>query len=86
MRFPKLALVLGLALSSFAVASPSRAQTSSADTPDGYIYNFKDDKMLGSTMSGNMAILKVRIKSARATLIRPRASFVPEMLESVELM
>ena len=32
----------------------------------------------------NDATIKVRPKAARTTLIRPRTSFVPEMLKSVE--
>jgi hypothetical protein len=32
----------------------------------------------------NDATIRVRPKAARTTLIRPRTSFVPEMLKSVE--
>ena len=86
MRLAKLPLVLGLALSALAVASPSRAQTTTTTEPDGYIYDFKDDYMVGDTISTMTSIIQVRKRAARVTLIRPRASFVAEMLKSVEVL
>lgn len=83
MRLPKLIALLGLSLSAIVFASPSSAQTTRAD-PDGSFYEFSDDDMLGDTISSNTAILKVRPIAAKVSLIRPRASFVAEMLKSVE--
>jgi hypothetical protein len=85
MRLPKLPFVLALGLFTFTLASSSRAQTDAAKT-DGYFYDFKDDYMVGDTISSNTAILRVRKPAARVTLIRPRTHFVAEMIKSVELM
>lgn len=83
MRLFKLPLAGALALSMFALAAPSHAQRK-AD--DGYIYEFTDDDLIGDTLGTTGAQIKVRPPAARVTLIRPRASFVPEMLKSVEHM
>jgi hypothetical protein len=89
MRRLKLSFSVALALSALTLAGPSFAQAeepSSTTTEDGYFYGFKDDALLGGTLSTTDAQIKVRKKAARVTLIRPRASFVAEMLKSVELM
>jgi hypothetical protein len=83
MRLPKLVSLLGLSLSAVVFASPSLAQTKRADA-DGSFYEFSDDDMLGDTISSNTAILRIRPIAAKVSLIRPRASFVAEMLKSVE--
>jgi hypothetical protein len=83
MRLPKLIFMLGLSLSAGVFASPAVAQTARAD-PDGSFYEFVDDDMLGDTISSNTAILRIRPIAAKVRLIRPRASFVAEMLKSVE--
>lgn len=80
----KLPVAITLALSAFAVALPSQAQTSPSD--DRYTYLFNDDDLLGGTLDTTSALIRVRPDAARVTLIRPRASFVPEMLKSIELM
>jgi hypothetical protein len=85
MRQSKLIATLGLSLSAFALASPSFAQTARAQA-DGSFYEFDDDDMLGDTISSNTAILRIRPIAAKVSLIRPRASFVAEMLESVEVL
>ncbi|HKY37701.1 MAG TPA: hypothetical protein VJN18_17285 [Polyangiaceae bacterium] len=85
MRLPTLPFVLALGLLPITLAGSSRAQTDSAKA-DGYFYDFKDDYMVGDTISSNTAILKVRKPAARVTLIRPRTHFVAEMIKSVELM
>jgi hypothetical protein len=82
MRIAKLIAALGVLSSALALAITSSAQTKSE--PDSYLYKFVDDYMVGDTISSNTAILKVRPGPVRVTLIRPRASFVPEMLKSVE--
>jgi hypothetical protein len=47
-------------------------------------YEFKDDPLSAGGLDPNGAQLKVRKKPPITTLIRPRASFVPELLKSVE--
>lgn len=53
------------------------------DTGD-YGYEFDDDPLNAGGFGPNDATIKVRARAARTTLIRPRTSFVPEMLKSVE--
>jgi hypothetical protein len=85
MRRPTLPLALLAALTMLAIGSPCFAQTTTAER-EGYGYRFDDDHMVGDTLSTTPPLLKVRKKLPRITLIRPRASFVAEMLKSVELM
>jgi hypothetical protein len=85
MRSTRLRFVLALGLFTLSLASSAGAQTD-ATKPEGYFYDFKDDYMVGDTISSNTAILKVRKPAARVTLIRPRTHFVAEMIKSVELM
>ncbi|MBN2192958.1 MAG: hypothetical protein JW751_09085 [Polyangiaceae bacterium] len=51
---------------------------------DGYGYEFSDDPLSAGGFGPGDATIKVRPRAARTTLIRPRTSFVPEMLKSVE--
>ena len=51
---------------------------------EGYGYQFEDDPLAAGGFGPNDATIKVRPKAARTTLIRPRTTFVPEMLKSVE--
>jgi len=80
MRKPKILLVALLT----ALASPAAAH---AQTPaQHYTYDFEPDDLVGETMSTTPPLIKVRTKLPRITLIRPRASFVAEMLKSVEVL
>jgi hypothetical protein len=60
------------------------AQTQEQKTDDGYGYSFDDDPLNAGGFGPNDATIRVRARAARTTLIRPRTSFVPEMLKSVE--
>ncbi len=51
---------------------------------EGYGYEFEDDPLNAGGFGPNDATIRVRPKAARTTLIRPRTSFVKEMLKSVE--
>jgi hypothetical protein len=51
---------------------------------DGYGYEFSDDPLSAGGFGPNDATIRVRPGPVRTTLIRPRTSFVPEMLKSVE--
>jgi hypothetical protein len=66
------------------VASGAAAQP--ADTDQRYSYRFDDDYMVGDTLATTPPLLKVQPRPLKVSLIRPRASFVSEMLKSVELM
>ena len=50
----------------------------------GYGYEFSDDPLNAGGFGPNDATIRVRPGPVRTTLIRPRTSFVPEMLKSVE--
>ena len=47
-------------------------------------YRFKDDLLDAKGLDSNAAVIKVKRKPPITTLIRPRASFVPELLKSIE--
>jgi len=49
----------------------------------GYGYEFTDDPLNAGGFGPNDATIRVRPGPVRTTLIRPRTSFVPEMLKSV---
>lgn len=77
----KAALVsLSVLLATVGVSAPSFAQ----DDGEGYGYEFEDDPLNAGGFGPNDATIRVRPRAARTTLIRPRTSFVPELLKSVE--
>ena len=87
----KLALSVIVAGVTLFMAAPAFAQSAPADKPaaggdgaDGYGYEFEDDPLNAGGFGPNDATIKVRPRAARTTLIRPRTSFVTEMLKSVE--
>jgi hypothetical protein len=51
---------------------------------DGYGYEFTDDNLSAGGFGPNDSTIRVRQGAQRSLLIRPRTSFVPEMLKSVE--
>jgi hypothetical protein len=77
------ALTVGLAI--LASTTTVFAQSAkSADADGGYGYEFSDDPLNAGGFGPNDATIRVRPTAARTTLIRPRISFVQEMLKSVE--
>ncbi len=60
------------------------AAPKSSDGKDGYGYEFSDDPLSAGGFGPNDATIRVRPGPVRTTLIRPRTSFVAEMLKSVE--
>ncbi len=84
-----LGLAISIGLVAFAAAPAAFAQDKAAaggggDKADGYGYEFSDDPLNAGGFGPNDATIKVRPRAARTTLIRPRTTFVPEMLKSVE--
>jgi hypothetical protein len=81
------ALVVGSLLT---VSVSSRAQDAApaANGASGgsgdYGYKFEDDPLSAGGFGPSDATIRVRPGPVRTTLIRPRTSFVPEMLKSVE--
>jgi hypothetical protein len=79
------AVLVGVALATLALtAGSASAQTQESQTADGYGYSFEDDPLNAGGFGPNDATIRVRKRAARTTLIRPRTTFVPEMLKSVE--
>jgi hypothetical protein len=70
-----------VALALVAVSPMAMAQD---EGDEGYGYEFEDDPLNAGGFGPNDATIRVRPKAARTTLIRPRTSFVKEMLKSVE--
>ncbi len=61
------------------------AQAKAGDKKDqGYGYEFTDDPLNAGGFGPNDATIRVRPGPIRTTLIRPRVTFIPEMLKSVE--
>ena len=78
-------VAIAIGVSAFVLSSAALAQDKPAgDKPDGYGYEFSDDPLNAGGFGPNDATIKVRPRAARTTLIRPRTTFVPEMLKSVE--
>ncbi|MFZ5889831.1 MAG: hypothetical protein ACOY0T_02090 [Myxococcota bacterium] len=77
-------LTLLLATPAFAQEAKEAAAAGGGDKAEGYGYEFEDDPLNAGGFGPNDATIKVRPKAARTTLIRPRTSFVTEMLKSVE--
>ncbi len=91
-RSTKRALVCGLLVTATVLMSasafaqrPPATPAGGGDTKSGdYGYKFEDDPLSAGGFGPNDATIRVRPGPVRTTLIRPRTSFVPEMLKSVE--
>jgi hypothetical protein len=81
--FVAAALFLPAASSYAQDAAPTAGGPPSAGQGD-YGYKFEDDPLAAGGFGPNDATVRVRPGPVRTTLIRPRTSFVPEMLKSVE--
>jgi len=73
-----------LLISSVAMAQEPGAQAKTTEAEGGYGYEFSDAPLNAGGFGPGDATIRVRPGPVRATLIRPRTSFVPEMLKSVE--
>ena len=87
------AVLLLSSASAFAQAAPGGGAAAGGAAPkasggggkdEGYGYEFSDDPLAAGGFGPNDATIRVRPGPVRTTLIRPRTSFVPEMLKSVE--
>ena len=65
-------------------APPAGGDAAGGGKKEGYGYEFSDDPLNAGGFGPNDATIRVRPGPVRTTLIRPRTSFVPEMLKSVE--
>jgi len=81
----KLAIAIAVGLAAVATTTTAFAQKVDENrTDEGYGYSFSDDPLSAGGFGPSDATIRVRPRAARTTLIRPRTSFVPEMLKSVE--
>jgi hypothetical protein len=71
-----------LAFAVLGLTGAASAQNKDTD----YSYHFEDDLMVGDTFASPPPPIIVRRTSPRIMLLRPRASFVAEMLKSVEAL
>ena len=84
------AVLLSLPVASYAQDAPGGGGggvQNTAGTTGGngdYGYKFEDDPLAAGGFGPSDATIRVRPGPVRTTLIRPRTSFVPEMLKSVE--
>ena len=83
-----LALLSSQALAQDASGAAGAAGAGAAAGGNGgsgdYGYKFEDDPLSAGGFGPADATIRVRPGPVRTTLIRPRTSFVPEMLKSVE--
>ena len=76
-------IVIGiLGLSFLLVAPMASAQDEGGDAAT--TYDFEDDLVTGDLVRPDGELLNVRRRGRRASLIRVREHFIPEMLKSVE--
>lgn len=81
----KFVLALSILATMLAVTSTASAQSvRSFEEESSYGYEFADDPLNAGGFGPNDATILVRPGPVRAMLIRPRLSFVNELLKSVE--
>lgn len=85
-RSAKVSVVAGLMGFVVVALAPAAFAQEAKDSAggDGYGYEFSDDPLSAGGFGPNDSTIRVRQNAQRTTLIRPRTSFVPEMLKSVE--
>ncbi len=82
--FVALAVVLG-ASTAMANNTTRQGPAEVTEQADGLTYDFTDaDSLLGEGMGTLGGVVKIRDHVVRRTLIRPRATFVKELLRTVE--
>ena len=82
-----LSLTVFTSTAAFAQAAAGGAPAgtkATGESKEGYGYEFSDDPLSAGGFGPSDATIRVRPGPVRTTLIRPRTSFVPEMLKSVE--
>lgn len=71
-------------ISMMLVSTNAIADITTSEEEEGYGYEFDDDPLNAGGFGPTDATIKVRPMAARVTLIRPRTSFVIELIRSVE--
>ncbi len=75
---------LSVLLISSVASAQGKANAKESKDEQGYGYTFDDDPLAAGGFGPGDATIRVRPGAVRTTLIRPRTSFVTEMLKSVE--
>jgi hypothetical protein len=75
---------LSVLLMSSVASAQGKAKAKESKDEQGYGYTFDDDPLAAGGFGPGDATIRVRPGAVRTTLIRPRTSFVTEMLKSVE--
>jgi hypothetical protein len=82
MRNALLSVAMGLALSGVGLLTATSAEAQQRG--ETTTYDFEDDLVQGDLVRPDGELLNVRRRGRRASLIRVREHFIPEMLKSVE--
>jgi hypothetical protein len=86
-RSVRVILAVGAATFPLTVSSLAHADghdVARSDTPSGYAYRFTDDQLAGGFLDAQGGRIHAIRHAERDALLRPRMSFVPELLKSVE--
>lgn len=89
MKLSRPLLAFALAFTSASVLAPRLASAQGparapAEGTNDYEYRFLDDDLLGGALDGSSPVIRVNPRATRSLLIRPRTSFVPELLTSAD--
>lgn len=84
MRCSGLAVALSVMCVAEVAAADPPAAPKPAATEQSYGYDFADDPLTALVGGSDIPLIRVRQLRVRRMLLRPRASFVPELLKSVE--
>ena len=79
---PRPSLAAALAVGAFFLGSDALAQT----RHDHYDYHFEEDNLVGDTLSTPPPLLRIPEKGRRVLMIRPRVTFVAELIGTVEAL
>jgi hypothetical protein len=89
MKLARPLLAFALAFTSASVLAPRLASAQAPTRPAAEEthhteYRFLDDALLGGALDGSSPVIRVNPRASRSLLIRPRTSFVPELLTSAD--
>ena len=79
-------LSIGVIAAAMLMSPAAFAGDKDDNSEEGYAYEFEDDALSAGSRYSKGARIRIVPPAKRATLIRPRLHFVPELLKSVELL
>ncbi len=77
-------IICGLGALPLLIATGANAEPTNEKSSGGYSYIFESEFLDGDSLTGDGPLLKVRTGSGYIPLIRPRTSYVRELVKSVE--